>query len=140
MTRPLRARGAKIEGRLDPARNDECPPLEIRGLEGGARLWELEYALPVASAQVKSALLLSGLFDGPTELREPTLSRDHTERMLLAMGALLETLGPLTRLGSCGMVPRAGADGPHGARRPVERGLRGRGAVPGSRIAARGSA
>jgi 3-phosphoshikimate 1-carboxyvinyltransferase len=103
VTRPLRARGAKIEGRLDPARNDECPPLEIRGLAGGARLWELEYALPVASAQVKSALLLSGLFaDGPTELREPTLSRDHTERMLLAMGAPLETLGPLTRLDPAG--------------------------------------
>jgi 3-phosphoshikimate 1-carboxyvinyltransferase len=103
VTRPLRARGARIEGRIDGARNDECAPLEVLPLEGGRRLWELEYELPVASAQVKSALLLSGLFaDGATSLREPTLSRDHTERMLLAMGAPLDTLGPLTRLDPAG--------------------------------------
>lgn len=103
VTRPLRARGARVEGRLDGARGDECAPLEIRALEGGARLWELEYELPIPSAQVKSALLLSGLFaDGDTALREPTLSRDHTERMLRVMGAPLETLGPLVRLAPSG--------------------------------------
>lgn len=141
VTRPLRARGAKIEGRLDPARNDECAPLELRALQSGARLWELEYALPVASAQVKSALLLSGLFaDGPTELREPTLSRDHTERMLLAMGAPLETLGPLTRLDpsgwSRGLAPLAftvPGDPSSAAFLVAAAHL-----VPGSRIAARG--
>lgn len=99
VTRPLRQRGAKIEGVIDPAKRDEVAPLDITGLTGGKRLFELEHALPVASAQVKSALLLSGLYaDGPTSLREPTVSRDHTERMLSAMGAPVETLGPLVHL------------------------------------------
>lgn len=99
VTRPLRQRGARIEGVIDVARRDETPPLEIKGLGAGQRLFELEYSLPVASAQVKSALLLSGLFaDGVTALREPTVSRDHTERMLLAMGAPVNTLGPAVLL------------------------------------------
>ncbi|MEZ4389817.1 MAG: 3-phosphoshikimate 1-carboxyvinyltransferase [Polyangiales bacterium] len=141
VTRPLRARGARVEGRLDAARNDECAPLEVRGLEGGARLWELEYELPVASAQVKSALLLSGLFaDGDTALREPTLSRDHTERMLLAMGAPLETLGPLVRLDPAGWsrvlapLDLAVPGDPSSAAFLVAAAH----VVPGSRIAARG--
>ena len=50
--------------------------------------------MPVASAQVKSALLLSGLYaDGPTILEEPVLSRDHTERMMLSLGVPLQTAG-----------------------------------------------
>ncbi len=99
VTRPLRQRGARIEGVVDVARRDETAPLTITGLGPGQRLFELEYALPVASAQVKSALLLSGLFaDGVTALREPMVSRDHTERMLLAMGAPLSTMGPAVML------------------------------------------
>src|SRR5439155_10072010 len=49
----------------------------------------IRYELPVASAQVKSAILLAGLFadDGPTTILEPVASRDHTERMLQAVGA-----------------------------------------------------
>jgi 3-phosphoshikimate 1-carboxyvinyltransferase len=103
ITRPLRQRGARIEGAIDPALRDEVPPLDIAPLDGGRRLFELEYTLPVASAQVKSCLLLSGLWaDGPTALREPTLSRDHTERMLLAMGAPLRTMGAAVHLDPVG--------------------------------------
>lgn len=103
VTRPLRGRGARIEGAIDPARRDEVPPLEISALDGGKRLFELEYELPVASAQVKSALLLSGLWaDGATSLREPHVSRDHTERMLLSMGVPLDTMGSAVRLDPAG--------------------------------------
>jgi 3-phosphoshikimate 1-carboxyvinyltransferase len=60
------------------------PPLTIVG----GPLRPIDYTLPVASAQVKSAILLAGLYaSGPTTVREPTSSRDHTERMLKAMGA-----------------------------------------------------
>jgi 3-phosphoshikimate 1-carboxyvinyltransferase len=77
---PLRAMGARIEGRSDGA----LAPLSLHG--GGLR--PLRYSSPVASAQVKSALLLAGLFvDGETVVSEPAKSRDHTERMLRAMGA-----------------------------------------------------
>ncbi len=103
ITRPLRGRGARIEGTIDPVRRDEVPPLEIAPLDRGRRLFELEYELPVASAQVKSCLLLSGLWaDGATSLREPFVSRDHTERMLYAMGAPIETLGSAVRLDPSG--------------------------------------
>jgi 3-phosphoshikimate 1-carboxyvinyltransferase len=81
---PLRAMGARIQGRAGGAR----PPLAI---EGGS-LRGIRYRLPVASAQVKSALSLAALYgEGETVLEEPAPSRDHTERMLRAMGA--EVLG-----------------------------------------------
>jgi 3-phosphoshikimate 1-carboxyvinyltransferase len=82
---PLRRMGATVEGRVDPARpGDVFPPLRVRG---GA-LAGIRYDLPVASAQLKSALVLAGLqARGATTLREPGRSRDHTERMLRAMGA-----------------------------------------------------
>jgi 3-phosphoshikimate 1-carboxyvinyltransferase len=77
---PLRQMGATILGR-DGGR---LPPLAI---QGGA-LRGIQYELPVASAQVKSALLLAGLYaDGPTTLHIPGPARDHTERMMAAMGA-----------------------------------------------------
>ncbi|MGI6380269.1 MAG: 3-phosphoshikimate 1-carboxyvinyltransferase [Anaerolineae bacterium] len=83
---PLRAMGARIDGR-DEGR---YPPLAIRG---GA-LHGIHYDLPVASAQVKSSLLLAGLSaQGATTLSEPGLSRDHTERMLVARGVPLKTEG-----------------------------------------------
>jgi 3-phosphoshikimate 1-carboxyvinyltransferase len=79
---PLRLMGATVLGR-DGGR---LPPLAIQG--GG--LHGIDYRLPVASAQVKSALLLAGLYaDGPTILHEPGPARDHTERMLGVMGARL---------------------------------------------------
>ena len=78
---PLRLMGASIEttgGR---------PPVRIRG---GARLKGIDYALEVPSAQVKSAILLAGLYaDGETVVRERAITRDHTERMLRAFGVPL---------------------------------------------------
>ncbi|HLH23752.1 MAG TPA: 3-phosphoshikimate 1-carboxyvinyltransferase [Chloroflexota bacterium] len=83
---PLRAMGAQAWGRADGT----LAPLAIRG--GGLR--GLDYALPVASAQLKSALLLASLYaDSPTHLREPAASRDHTERLLRAQGVALQTDG-----------------------------------------------
>lgn len=88
---PLRRMGAAIDGRQDGA----LPPLAIRG--GGLR--GLDYESPVASAQVKSCLLLAGLFaEGATSVREPALSRDHSERMLAAFGAELRATGTLVEL------------------------------------------
>jgi len=82
---PLRLMGARLAGRSDPARPQSLlPPLEI---QGGA-LRGIDYALPVASAQLKGALVLAGLqAKGKTNLTEPGLSRDHTERMLRCLGA-----------------------------------------------------
>ena len=101
---PLRARGARIDGAPHPTKSEEITaPLRIEGLPEGKYLGPIEYELPVASAQVKSALLLSGLYaHGATTLREPTLSRDHTERMMLALGVPLETMSTVVRLDPSG--------------------------------------
>lgn len=81
---PLAGMGANIWGRD----GGERAPLAIRG----AKLQGTEYSSPIASAQVKSALMLAGLYaDGPTTVFEPHLSRDHTERMLRFMGAELDS-------------------------------------------------
>jgi 3-phosphoshikimate 1-carboxyvinyltransferase len=87
LAEPLRRMGASIDGRTDDARpGDVFPPLVVRG--GSDGLQGLRYDLPVASAQLKSALVLAGLqAKGRTELREPAQSRDHTERMLRHLGA-----------------------------------------------------
>ena len=77
---PLTSMGARIE-----AGDAATPPLTIRGC--GAALTAIDYPMPVASAQVKSCLLLAGLYaDGVTRVRQPAPSRDHTERMLAAFG------------------------------------------------------
>lgn len=79
---PLRRMGAEVMGRG----GDSLAPLTIRGGE----LRGIEYDMPVASAQVKSSLIIASLFaGGDTALHQPALSRDHTERMLEAMGATL---------------------------------------------------
>ena len=81
---PLKSMGAAVLGR-DGGR---LPPLAIQG----GNLRGIDYALPVASAQVKSAILLAALYArGTTKLSVPGPARDHTERMLAAMGAALET-------------------------------------------------
>ena len=82
---PLRRMGATIDGRQEAARpGDLFPPLTVRG----GNLQGIEYALPVASAQLKSALILAGLqARGRTVISEPGLSRDHSERMLRFLGA-----------------------------------------------------
>ncbi len=82
---PLRRMGATIVGRADGTRL----PLAIRGT---ATPKAIDYATPVASAQIKSAVLLAGLgADGPVTVTEPAPSRDHSERMLRRFGARLET-------------------------------------------------
>ncbi len=100
VARPLRMRGGHIEGKLDPKRVGEITaPLQIGPLPEPTVLGTLEYEMPVASAQVKSAILLSGLYaDGPTYVREPLVSRDHTERLLLALGVPLRTIGAIVEL------------------------------------------
>ncbi len=100
VARPLRQRGGRIEGRIDPKRvGDITAPLQIGPLPAPQVLSVLEYEMPVASAQVKSAILLSGLWaDGPTYVREPHVSRDHTERLLMALGVPMQTLGPMIQL------------------------------------------
>lgn len=100
VARPLRLRGARIEGKPDPRKLGEITaPLVVGPLPEPYVLSPLEYDMPVASAQVKSALLLSGLFaDGPTTVKEPTLSRDHTERMLSALGVPLRSVGAIVEL------------------------------------------
>jgi 3-phosphoshikimate 1-carboxyvinyltransferase len=100
IARPLRARGASIEGAQHATRKDEITaPLVVGPLAPGARLTGLEYRVPVASAQVKSALLLSGLYAaGPTIVYEPLVSRDHTERMLAALGVPLRAAGTMVSL------------------------------------------
>ena len=76
---PLSRMGAVIDSR------DGRPPLTIRGNEN---LRSIDYELPMASAQVKSSILLAGLYaEGQTTVTEPAPTRDHTERMLRAMGA-----------------------------------------------------
>lgn len=86
VTEPLERMGAVIE-----TSEDGTPPLRI---QGGQRLTGIEYDSPIASAQVKSAVLLAGLFaDGRTCVHEPGESRDHTERMLAGFGYPVERGG-----------------------------------------------
>ena len=88
---PLRQMGAQVYGRD----SDTLAPLVIMG----RRLRGIRYRSPVASAQVKSALLLAGLqAEGETLYEEPVRSRDHTERMLRAMGAGLREENNALRL------------------------------------------
>jgi 3-phosphoshikimate 1-carboxyvinyltransferase len=101
---PLRMRGARLEGKPHPTRTgDLTAPLSIGPLPEGTKLEGLSYESPVSSAQVKSAVLLSGLFaSGPTYFKEPIVSRDHTERMLFALGAPIEATATVVRLDPSG--------------------------------------
>ena len=88
---PLAAMGATVVGRAEAGRL----PLGIRG----GPLRALHWDLPVASAQVKSAILLAGLHaDGPVSVTEPAASRDHSERLLRRFGARLERRGLTTTI------------------------------------------
>lgn len=87
---PLRAMGARIETR------EGKPPVVIRG---NSRLTGIDFSMPVASAQVKSAVLLAGLYaDGETRVTEPAPTRDHTERMLTGFGVDLRREGATASL------------------------------------------
>ena len=80
IVRPMTEMGASIMGRS----NDSLAPLAIRG----GNLHGIDYEMPVASAQLKSSILIAGLYaKGKTIVRQPAASRDHTERMMTAMGA-----------------------------------------------------
>ena len=82
---PLRQMGADIRGR-----DDNFPPLEIHG----GKLQAIHYKMPMASAQVKSAILLAGLFaEGETSVTEPAATRDHTELALHEFGAAVQKAG-----------------------------------------------
>ncbi|MEN1959645.1 3-phosphoshikimate 1-carboxyvinyltransferase [Luteimonas sp. MJ246] len=88
---PLKAMGAAIA-----SDDGERPPLRI---SGGRPLRGIAYEPPVASAQVKSAVLLAGLYaDGTTTVREPRPTRDYSERMLAAFGWPVDTSGGVVRL------------------------------------------
>ena len=85
ITIPLSEMGARLT-----AREDRLPPLEIEG----TALRGITYEMPIASAQVKSCLLFAGLLaEGETRVVEPLSSRDHTERMLKAAGAVIKRDG-----------------------------------------------
>src|SRR2546421_2486396 len=91
---PLREMGADIR-----ARDDNFAPLEIRGTQ----LKAIEYQMPIASAQVKSAVLLAGLFaDGVTCVTEPARTRDHTELALEEFGAAIAKDGRTIRIRGLG--------------------------------------
>jgi 3-phosphoshikimate 1-carboxyvinyltransferase len=91
VTLPLSSMGASIAG--DPDGN--LLPLSITG----GKLTAIDYEMPVASAQVKSAILFAGLnADGTTTISEETVSRDHTERMLLQFGADIQVVGNEVRV------------------------------------------
>ena len=105
IAQPLAQMGADVE-----TREGRLPPLRLRG----ARLRGIDYEMPVASAQVKSCLLLAGLLaEGTTRVTEPYWTRDHTERLLAAAGAEILrdggtiTVAPTERLES-GDVPVPG--------------------------------
>jgi len=88
---PLREMGANITS----IRNNDCAPLEIKG----SALHGIHYHSPIASAQVKSAILLAGLYaDGETSVTEPALSRNHTELMLKNFGCDIDSLGKTATL------------------------------------------
>ena len=91
---PLREMGADIRGR-----EDNFAPLEIRG----TNLRAIDYMMPMPSAQVKSAVLLAGLFaDGITTVMEPARTRDHTELALEEFGAAIEKDGRTIRVHGLG--------------------------------------
>ena len=85
VTDPLALMGARIDT------NDGKAPLKVRG---GSALKGIHYDMPIASAQVKSCLLLAGMYaEGVTSVTEPGVTRDHTERMLTAFGYPVITEG-----------------------------------------------
>jgi 3-phosphoshikimate 1-carboxyvinyltransferase len=139
---PLRARGAIVEGEPHKTKPGEITaPLRIGPLPPAKKLGPFEYESPVSSAQVKSAILLSGLFaHGATHFKEPTVSRDHTERMMQALGVPIQTLGSVVQIDPAnwnGEMPALDLDVPGdisaAAFLIVAAQL-----VPGSRVTARG--
>ncbi|PID41959.1 MAG: bifunctional prephenate dehydrogenase/3-phosphoshikimate 1-carboxyvinyltransferase [Gammaproteobacteria bacterium] len=97
VARPLREMGAHIE-----TAGNGCPPIKIKG---GCQLHGVHYDMPVASAQVKSCLLLAGLYaEGETSVTEPAPTRDHTERMLEGFGYPVKKQGDRVSVKSGGAL------------------------------------
>lgn len=93
----LGRRGARVTGRMEGDRI--IGPLDIQGVEPGTRLQPVEHVLTSVNDHEKGALLLSGLFaSGPTTLHEHVIARDHTERLMDAIGVPIETMGAVLRL------------------------------------------
>ncbi|GAB2803684.1 bifunctional prephenate dehydrogenase/3-phosphoshikimate 1-carboxyvinyltransferase [Halomonas shantousis] len=102
---PLRTMGAVIE-----TAEGGRPPLRIKG---GQRLKGIHYEMPMASAQVKSCLLLAGLYaEGETRVREPAPTRDHTERMLNGFGYPVRREGDVAMLSGGGRLSAGPIDVP----------------------------
>ena len=94
---PLREMGAVIE-----TEKDGTPPLRIKG---GQKLKGINYTMPMASAQVKSCVLLAGLYaEGETTTLEPAPTRDHTERMLRGFGYRVNSDNDTASLSGCGRL------------------------------------
>ncbi|MEH6561856.1 MAG: bifunctional prephenate dehydrogenase/3-phosphoshikimate 1-carboxyvinyltransferase [Marinobacter sp.] len=104
---PLRSMGAVI----DTAEGGR-PPLKIRGSQS-KKLTGIHYDMPMASAQVKSCLLLAGLYaEGTTSVTEPAPTRDHTERMLTGFGYKVERDGPTASVTGGGKLTANAIDVP----------------------------
>ncbi|MCG8668890.1 MAG: bifunctional prephenate dehydrogenase/3-phosphoshikimate 1-carboxyvinyltransferase [Pseudomonadales bacterium] len=102
---PLAEMNAQIETQADGT-----PPIKIKG---GAKLKPLQYDMPMASAQVKSCVLLAGLYaEGETSVVEPAPTRDHTERMLRGFGYPVTTEGPKASLSGGGKLTATKIDVP----------------------------
>ena len=98
--RPLREMGAKLEAKGE---KPGCAPLAI----SGGTVHPIDYEMPMASAQVKSAILLAGMFaDGTTSVQQPATTRDHTERLLRTFGVRVDSDGDRISLHG-GQMPRA---------------------------------
>ena len=126
---PLRKMGANLSARD----GDRVPPLVVRG----GPLRGVAHVLPVASAQVKSAILLAGLLaEGETSVTEPERSRDHTERMLSGMGVPVRVDGLTVTVGPS--RPRGGRVDVPGDISSAAFFLCGAAALPGSEVTVRG--
>lgn len=102
---PLREMGAVVE-----TQEGGRPPMTVRG---GHVLKAINYQMPIASAQVKSCVLLAGLYaEGTTEVTEPAPTRDHTERMLRGFGYPVEVIGNCVRLQGGGKLSATNIDVP----------------------------
>lgn len=105
VAKPLREMGAQIE-----TGEGGRPPLKIKG---GSALKGIHYDMPIASAQVKSCLMLAGLYaEGETSVTEPAPTRDHTERMLRGFGYNVEQAGSTVTVASGGTLTATQIDVP----------------------------
>jgi len=108
VAKPLRQMGADIRTQAGG-----CPPIEIAASPGINALKAIHYDMPVASAQVKSCVLLAGLYaDGNTSTTEPAPTRDHTERMLKGFGVDVGVQGPTATVSSGGALTGRSIDVP----------------------------